>query len=214
MKDTDLASHETLDGSSLPSGLGVSTVDSFVHKEDGKPPSLIVGLTHLDRKEEVADGGSVEVSLSAGIEHSQVGSKTVSASDEKDACCDTAGERPSETIDSSLPMMEISNAVSQNEPQAMITDKDDQESKKLEVCPVLCDSTVKEGDGAEAVLVKISEEATTKEGFDEASLKVTGEHLFLYLFFLVSFFHLVVNLKLSFSEMCGISSQYLIITSN
>lgn len=173
LKDTDLASHETLDGSSLPSGLGVSTVDSFVHKEDGKPPSLIVGLTHLDRKEEVADGGSVEVSLSAGIEHSQVGSKTVSASDEKDACCDTAGERPSETIDSSLPMMEISNAVSQNEPQAMITDKDDQESKKLEVCPVLCDSTVKEGDGAEAVLVKISEEATTKEGFDEASLKVT-----------------------------------------
>ncbi|CBI41072.3 unnamed protein product, partial [Vitis vinifera] len=213
LKDTDLASHETLDGSSLPSGLGVSTIDSFVHKEDGKPPSLIVGLTHLDRKEEVADGGSVEVSLSAGIEHSQVGSKTVSASDEKDACCDTAGERPSETIDSSLPMMEISNAVSQNEPQAMITDKDDQESKKLEVCPVLCDSTVKEGDGAEAVLVKISEEATTKEGFDEASLKVTGEHLFLYLFFLVSFFHLV-NLKLSFSEMCGISSQYLIITSN
>ncbi|XP_010644800.2 uncharacterized protein LOC104877713 [Vitis vinifera] len=97
----------------------------------------------------------------------------VSASDEKDACCDTAGEKPSETIDSSLPMMEISNAVSQNEPQAMITDKDDQESKKLEVCPVLCDSTVKEGDGAEAVLVQISEEATTKEGFDEASLKVT-----------------------------------------
>ena len=70
MKDTDLASHETLDGSSLPSGLGVSTVDSFVHKEDGKPPSLIVGLTHLDRKEEVVDGGSVEVSLSAGIKHS------------------------------------------------------------------------------------------------------------------------------------------------
>uniref|UniRef100_F6I1M2 Uncharacterized protein n=1 Tax=Vitis vinifera TaxID=29760 RepID=F6I1M2_VITVI len=101
----------------------------------------------------------------------------VSASDEKDACCDTAGEKPSETIDSSLPMMEISNAVSQNEPQAMITDKDDQESKKLEVCPVLCDSTVKEGDGAEAVLVQISEEATTKEGFDEASLKVTGDAL-------------------------------------
>ncbi|RVW92682.1 hypothetical protein CK203_041552 [Vitis vinifera] len=70
LKDTDLASHETLDGSSLPSGLGVSTVDSFVHKEDGKPPSLIVGLTHLDRKEEVVDGGSVEVSLSAGIKHS------------------------------------------------------------------------------------------------------------------------------------------------
>ena len=70
MKDTDLVSHETLDGSSLPSGLGVSTVDSFVHKEDGKPPSLIVGLTHLDRKKEVVDGGSVEVSLSAGIKHS------------------------------------------------------------------------------------------------------------------------------------------------
>ena len=61
----------------------------------------------------------------------------VSASDEKDACCDTTGQEPFEAIDPSLPMMEISNLVSQNEPQAMITDKDNQESKKLECCPVL-----------------------------------------------------------------------------
>ncbi|RVW23653.1 hypothetical protein CK203_093950 [Vitis vinifera] len=47
LKDTDLVSHETLDGSSLPSGLGVSTVDSFVHKEDGKPPFTNSGAYSL-----------------------------------------------------------------------------------------------------------------------------------------------------------------------
>ena len=175
-RDTDLASHETLDGSSLPSGLGVSSADALVHKEDGKPPLLVVAITHLDRKEEVADGTSVDVSSSAGMEHSQVGSKMVSASAEKDALCDTAGEKPAEEITPSLSMMKISDAVSQNEPQAMIIDKDNQESKKLEVCSVLCDSTAEEGDGAEPAFVKVSEEASTKESFDEASLKVTGEH--------------------------------------
>ena len=39
----------------------------------------------------MANGSSVDVSLLAGIEYSQVGSKMVSASDEKDACCDTTG---------------------------------------------------------------------------------------------------------------------------
>lgn len=48
-------------------------------------------------------------------------------------------------------MMEISNVVvSQNEPRVMITGKDDQESKKLEFCPVLCDSIVKKSVGTVA----------------------------------------------------------------
>lgn len=155
-----------VDGSSLLSGLGIGSTDTLVCKEDGKPPLVEVVVTHLDRKEEFADGSSADVSSLTGIKHSQVESKIVSTS---------AGENPSDAITPCLSMTEISNAVSQNESEAMITDEDNRESKKLEFCPVLCDSTVKEGDGSEPAVVKNSEEATTREIIDEPSIKVTGE---------------------------------------
>lgn len=169
-----MVSHETLDGSSFPSGILVRPPDAFLHKEDGKPSSLMVEPTDSDKKEKIMDGSSVDVTSSAGIEHSRVGSKIVSAANEKDVCCDPVGEKQPETTIQALPMVEISNVATQNEPQKIIADKDDEELE-LEVCPILIESTVKESD-TEAI--KISEEVPTKESVDEPSLKASGEICF------------------------------------
>ncbi|XP_059645653.1 uncharacterized protein LOC132287151 [Cornus florida] len=148
LEKTNLVSHNTLDGVSLVSESGGTVHDVTDHSE--KSPSLVVGSMQLDKKAETKVEVLTEPSLSTLKGFSDQGSVS---GVEKSVSCHSAGQLLQETLDQSLPILETCNTASQSG-QAVVANEVSQEgSKKLEDYPVLCDSTVKEGDEAKAVVV-------------------------------------------------------------
>uniref|UniRef100_A0A5B6ZKG5 Agenet-like domain-containing protein n=1 Tax=Davidia involucrata TaxID=16924 RepID=A0A5B6ZKG5_DAVIN len=171
LETTNLRSNNTSDGVPSLSGSGATADEVTDHSEEQKSPLLVEGFMHLDKKEETKVEVLTEASLSTLKECSDGASAPGPVSEvEKGVSSDSAIQLLQDSVDQPLPMVETCNTESRNEQAAVANEVSQEGSKKLEVCLVLCDSTVKEDNNAEAVVVLENHvEATIEKNHEVAS---------------------------------------------
>ncbi|KAA8522217.1 hypothetical protein F0562_012890 [Nyssa sinensis] len=168
---TNLASHSTLDG--VPSlSLNGDTADKVTdHNEEQKSPLLVEQFVHLDKKEERKIDVLTEASLSIPKESSD-GARELVSGVGKGVCPDSAVQLSQEMVDHSLPMVENCNTASQSEQSTAANEVSQEGSRKLEVCPVICDSTVKEDNDAALLVVLENHEAVIGKNHEVVTSEV------------------------------------------
>ncbi|CAK9181920.1 unnamed protein product [Ilex paraguariensis] len=178
LEDTNLVSHDILDGAPLLSGNGTSA-EKIIDYNEQKAPALVVEHTHMGKKEELEVEIPAEVSLSALKECSQVESQLGSISEgplfevEKGSSHDSAVPMLSETLDRSMSMLETCNRESHGE-QAMVAREVQECSRNVEVYSVPRGPVVKEGDDPGAEDLENHKEMTGKN-HEAATLKVAAD---------------------------------------
>lgn len=138
-----LASSDTNDPVPLSTENGV--IMDVDHKEVQATPLSVVGLTDLDKKQEAA-------SLSSPVSSYQVEIGLGTVSEAKEGLpCDTAEQLSCEAFGQSLPIKNNSSMEPGNEPQAPAGGEVGKDhTKVVNVSPVLCESTEKVANVAEA----------------------------------------------------------------
>ncbi|CAK9173227.1 unnamed protein product [Ilex paraguariensis] len=168
LEDTCSASCGILDDVSLLSGNGSSANEVIDHSKEQKSTISVVGLAQLDKKEEMEVEVPTEASLSDLKECSQVARKLGSVSKgllfefEKGSSHDCAAQMLSETADQSVSLVEACGTESHSEKAVVAEEVNQVCSEALEVEPVPCEPSVKEGDVPEAVAIKQHNEMTEK----------------------------------------------------
>ncbi|XP_028063592.1 uncharacterized protein LOC114266865 isoform X2 [Camellia sinensis] len=184
LENTNLASHDTLNGVPLLSGAG-ATGDQVIE--------------HLDKNKRTEDEGLAEAHLLSLRESPERASNLHVLELEKGTAHNSAIELSEEAVDQSLPvetlksasrseqsgeflhntvaqpspMAENSSMASQIEQAVKANEISENSSNKLEVCLALCDSTVKQDGGAKGLIIPGShEEAAVGKNHEMPSSKV------------------------------------------
>ncbi|KAK2974997.1 hypothetical protein RJ640_012863 [Escallonia rubra] len=165
VEGTDSASCETLD--IVPSLAASGVVADTIKNGEQKSPALGVSLKDLDNKEETVVQLVVETSA-----ETEPGSECPVSGVENDVFHGCASQILHEMIDQSVSTVETHSVASQVE-QATVLNNDGQEcSEKSDVCHVLCDSTVEEGNVAGGVAFVNDKEADIQRNHEVASLDI------------------------------------------
>ncbi|KAK3039498.1 hypothetical protein RJ639_028080 [Escallonia herrerae] len=159
------ASCETLN--IVPSLAANGVVADTIKNGEQKSPALGVSLKDLDNNEETVVQLVVETRAEA-----EPGSECPVSGVENDVFHGCASQILHEMIDQSVSKVETHSVASQVEQATVINDEGQECSEKSDVCHVLCDSTVEEGNVAGGVAFVNDKEADIQRNHEVASLDI------------------------------------------